>query len=104
MIASHLEKQLVHIISAIPEVQKVILFGSRARGDFDDRSDIDLAIEAPSMEQKNWLALTFELEENLDTLLSIDLVRLDQASQELEERINKEGEVLYERYKSTTTP
>lgn len=104
MIASHLEKQLVHIISAIPEVQKVILFGSRARGDFDDRSDIDLAIEAPSMEQKNWLALTFELEENLDTLLSIDLVRLDQASQELEERINKEGEVLYERYKSTTKP
>lgn len=82
----------------------MILFGSRARGDFDDRSDIDLAIEAPSMEQKNWLALTFELEENLDTLLSIDLVRLDQASQELEERINKERGRLYERYKSTTKP
>lgn len=27
------------------EVRKVILFGSRARGDFREKSDIDLAVE-----------------------------------------------------------
>ena len=33
-----------------PEVERVWLFGSRARGDNFERSDIDLAIEAPGME------------------------------------------------------
>jgi predicted nucleotidyltransferase len=104
MIARHLKEQLIHIFSSFSDVHRVILFGSRAREDYNDRSDIDLAIEAPKIEQKKWLDLTYQLEEKLDTLLSIDIVRLEKAPQELKERINKEGEVLYERTESTTKP
>ena len=41
----NLEKEIVEEISKkYPEIEKVVLFGSRARGDNSSRSDIDLAI------------------------------------------------------------
>lgn len=78
------------------EVRRVILFGSRARGDFDDRSDIDIAVEAPSADVRQWDELSEILDES-ETLLEIDLVRLERAPEALRERIEREGRVLFER-------
>jgi uncharacterized protein len=36
-------------VKRFPEVRAAYLFGSRARGDFRDQSDIDIAIDAPTM-------------------------------------------------------
>lgn len=36
-------------LARYPAVERVWLFGSRARGDKFERSDIDLAVEAPRM-------------------------------------------------------
>ena len=80
-----------------PEVQRVILFGSRARGDAGERSDIDLAIEAPEATRPQWTDLSLFLREDAATLLEVDVVRLEQASERLRERILREGQVLYER-------
>nr|WP_158412991.1 MULTISPECIES: nucleotidyltransferase domain-containing protein [Geobacillus] len=39
-------RQLLHLFSRYADViEKVILFGSRARGDYKEGSDIDLAIQ-----------------------------------------------------------
>jgi predicted nucleotidyltransferase len=91
-----LRKQLVHLLSAQPEVEKVILFGSRARGDAEERSDVDLAIIAPTASPRQWLEIVYLLEE-VDTLLPIDIVRWEEASPPLQERILAEGKILYER-------
>jgi predicted nucleotidyltransferase len=77
-------------------VQRVVLFGSRARGDGDERADVDLAVEAPDADAREWDAI-LALVEAADTLLEIDLVRLDTASTELRQRVQREGEVLHER-------
>ena len=62
-------------------VEKVILFGSRARGDYKERSDIDLAFC-----------------ETTSTLLEFDIVDLDKpVRKELLESIKREGVVLYEK-------
>ena len=92
----NVQKQLVRLLSAQPEVEKVILFGSRARGDAEERSDIDLAVVAPMASPRQWLDIVFLLEE-ADTLLPIDLVRWEEASAPLQERILVEGKILYER-------
>ena len=46
----NLDKQILKEIGQIathhPEIQKILLFGSRARGDNSERSDIDLAVYA----------------------------------------------------------
>jgi predicted nucleotidyltransferase len=88
-------------ISRYPSVEKVVLFGSRARGDEEERSDIDLAVVCPTATQKEWTAIWSDVDD-ARTLLSIDLVRLDKASDRIKESVMKEGIVLYERDKDTT--
>ncbi len=97
------KSSLEQLFSAHPEIEKVFVFGSRARGDGDDRSDIDLAIVAPTATPRRWLEVVFALEE-ADTLLSIDVVRWKEASVALRERILAEGKVLYERSEGAAKP
>ncbi len=73
-------------------IQKVILFGSRARGIFHRDSDIDLAVSGGNAD-----LFRLAVEEETDTLLTYDVVDLDHtASAELLDMIRKEGVVLYE--------
>ena len=73
-------------------VEKVVLFGSRARGDFGRASDIDLAAEGGDIDMFRLL-----VEEETSTLLQYDVVDLNQNSNtELAEIIKNEGVTLYE--------
>lgn len=71
---------------------RVILFGSRARGDFTKVSDIDLAVTGG-----NTARFALDIEET-STLLCFDVVDLDKPVQkELRQAIADEGIVLYEK-------
>lgn len=75
------------------DINKVILFGSRARGDFKSRSDIDLAIQGG-----NVVRFSLDVEEKTSTLLFFDIVNLDGVVQkELLDSIEKEGVCIYEK-------
>lgn len=89
---------LVESLAAYEEVKAIMLFGSRACGDANPRSDVDLAISAPDISLRHWLDLKM-LAENAPTLLSITLVKLEDSPSELRERVLKEGIVLYEQEK-----
>lgn len=74
-------------------VEKVILFGSRARGDFKERSDIDLAFRGGHSSH-----FVLDVDEMTSTLLEFDVVDLDMPiKEELLESIKSEGVVLYEK-------
>jgi len=74
-------------------VKKVILFGSRARGDFKRTSDIDLAVSGGDFDH-----FALDVDEETSTLLMFDIVDLDREMQsELRESIEKEGVILYEK-------
>ena len=73
-------------------VKKVLLFGSRARGDFKRTSDIDLAALGG-----NFARFALDVNEDTSTLLKYDIVNLDRDMQdELREAIYREGIVIYE--------
>ena len=75
-------------------VKKVILFGSRARGDNWERSDIDLAISGGDRVR---FALDVDEIEIVPTLLMFDVVDLDEpCNEELLESIRRDGIALYE--------
>lgn len=75
------------------DIGKVILFGSRARGDFHRTSDIDLAVSGGHIP-----AFALDVDEQTWTLLSFDVVNLDRPlPRELELNIRKDGIVLYEK-------
>ena len=75
------------------QVDKVLLFGSRARGDFNRTSDIDLAVAGG-----DFLRFALDVEEETSTLLEFDIVDLNRCmQQELRDSIEKEGRVIYEK-------
>ena len=81
------------VLQEIVQLAKVILFGSRARGDFKERSDIDLAFHGG-----NSTNFILDVDELTSTLLEYDIVDLDKpVRKELLESIKNEGVVLYEK-------
>lgn len=76
-------------------VQKVVLFGSRARGDNGPKSDIDLAIYGC----KDFSVLVEQMNEELWSLLQLDIVNMDDSniSEELNKEIERDGVILYDK-------
>lgn len=89
------ERVLKEIISFARrhQIEKVILFGSRAKGTHTKRSDIDLAASGGEFDDFYW-----DLKENTHSLLSFDVVELDgNISDELQQEIERDGVILYEK-------
>ena len=75
------------------DIKKLILFGSRARGDFKRTHDIDLAVEGGNIS-----AFAVQVDEEVSTLLEFDIINLDgRVQKELLESIRREGVLLYEK-------
>ena len=97
-------QQLLELISSHPHVQKVVLYGSLALGRQRAGSDIDLCLEAPSME----LGELLELGGQLDVLLlpwQIDLqLRHLIAHEGLVAHIEQAGQLLWDRSSNERDP
>ena len=85
---------MVEQIRRSRSVERIILFGSRARGDHDERSDIDLGIACPDASPDEW-ATIWNVVDEAPTLLNVDLVRLEHVDDALRQEIEREGVVLY---------
>ena len=94
--ASGIKKELYCQILSLARkyrVEKLILFGSRARGDWRAASDIDLAVSGGDFPR-----FALDIEEAADTLLKFDMVILNgPVQEELLDQIWKEGIVVYEK-------
>lgn len=84
-------QQIVSVLRKYLDPNRIIIYGSRARGDHDERSDIDIAVDHPRTKR----LFLQEAEQEIPTLLRIDIVDLDEASEALRREIAKEGVVIY---------
>lgn len=74
-------------------VQKVVLFGSRARGDNTERSDIDIAVYGGDFDAFYW-----DIKEKVHSLLMFDVVEMDNSvSKDLIGEIQRDGVIIYEK-------
>ena len=74
-------------------IRQVILFGSRARGDYSRASDIDLAVKGGDIVQ-----FSLDVDEKTSTLLMYDVIDLNNKVQdELLDSILTEGIMIYEK-------
>jgi len=95
----NLDKKVIRSIQDLGRkyaVEKIVLFGSRARGDNQRTSDIDLAVyPLPDFSSTGKLASDLD---DLDTLLKIDVIFINgYVEPSLIENVEKEGVILYER-------
>ena len=86
---------LIDNFKSISSLKKVILYGSRAKGNYKAGSDIDLALIGDNLTLKNSI---YPLMEKLDELpYFVDIAIYDKIkNNELKEHINKIGIVIYE--------
>jgi predicted nucleotidyltransferase len=84
-------QKICRVLSAYPAIKRATLYGSRAKGNYRRGSDIDLCLDAPTLDIRTQL----ELENRLDDLLlpwKIDLVaRHNIANPALLEHIDRVG-------------
>ena len=74
-------------------INKIVLFGSRARGTNTERSDIDIAVYGGDFDNFYW-----DVKEKINSLLMFDIVQADSSiSDELKKEIEKDGVVIYEK-------
>jgi predicted nucleotidyltransferase len=89
--------RIQQIFQLFPEVDAVVLFGSRARGQFRAGSDIDLALKGASIQLKTLLRISRMLD---DLMLPIrfDLLIYQYVSDtSLLRQIDEEGILLYQK-------
>ncbi len=85
------------VFSKFPDIEAAVIYGSRAKGNYHNGSDIDLTIKGELLD----LSLLFKIETELDDLLlpySIDLSifhKID--NQKLVEHIEKIGLIFYKK-------
>lgn len=73
-------------------IQRVILFGSRARGDYHRASDIDLAVLGGNID-----GFAVDIREKTSTLLQYDIINLKKTlSKKMLQSIDREGIIIYE--------
>ena len=87
--------KLQRLFDRTPKLERVLLFGSRARGNYRNASDIDLAIDAPEMSRSEFARLSGQLEE-LELIYRVDLVRLqDKLDDRFRSFIERDGKAFW---------
>jgi predicted nucleotidyltransferase len=88
-------RQIVSVLADQPKVEGAVLFGSRAKGNFKEGSDIDLALKGTTLTPNDLMSLSARFEE-LPTLKRIDLLIYNTIKEPaLKDHIDRVGIQLY---------
>ena len=74
-------------------LRNIVLFGSRAKGNNTERSDIDMAVYGGDFDGFYW-----DIKEKINSLLMFDIIQADSAiSDDRKHEIEKDGVIIYEK-------
>jgi predicted nucleotidyltransferase len=89
--------EVVSILKKNQKINKVVLFGSRAKGVFSAGSDVDIALQGDNLVLNDILNVSIELE-NLYLPYKFDLIIYDRIKEkDIVEHIDRVGKVLYDK-------
>ena len=94
-----LTDEVIHKISAVfaqhPQVQEVIIYGSRAKGNYHEGSDIDITLKGENITNALRSKIYWEIDDlNLPYLFDISIFNSLHAPN-LEEHIKRVGQIFY---------
>ena len=91
-------KILIDTVESFKEIEKAVIFGSRAKGNYKKGSDIDIAVYGKKADSQVALNLSAKLNENKPTPYFYDIIAVDASDNiELKEHIQRAGKVFFER-------
>jgi len=86
--------KLKDFFSKFDFIDKVVIFGSRAKHNANPKSDIDLCIYSLEMDKKEFTKLKLKLDE-LPILYKMDVVHFENSNDELKENILRDGKLFF---------
>jgi len=90
--------RILESLKDFPEIEKAIIFGSRAMGNYKKGSDIDLAIVGDTITDQTKTRLSSILNQELPIPYFIDVLDYKSiANKDLVKHIDTEGKVIYSR-------
>lgn len=90
-------QELRQAFSLHPNIEKVLIFGSRAKGNYHEGSDIDLAIIGNSITADQLDDIRLQIED-LGLLYSVDILSYqEQADSPIGKHIDRVGQIFYKR-------
>ena len=92
-VSSGLLANIIEVLVRHVDPVRIIIFGSRARGDFGKVSDVDIAVERRQGSRLNRTVI----EEEVRTLLKLDIVDLNEIDGGLRKEVEEQGIVVYEK-------
>jgi predicted nucleotidyltransferase len=91
---------IFQVLRQSPAVERAVLFGSRAKGNFNPGSDIDIAVSGRHFTFQDFLLLKVRLDE-LDLLNKIDPVSYDSIKNpDFKDHIDRVGIMIYQKLQS----
>lgn len=88
--------ELCNVFRQHANIEKVLLFGSRSKGNYRAGSDIDLAVVGHGLDYKQMLDIQCEIDD-LELLYSIDLVDYQKKKgTPIGDHIDRVGQIFYE--------
>lgn len=89
-------EELQNVFRRHANIKKVLIFGSRSKGNYRAGSDIDLAVIGDDVDYNQILSILCEIED-LELLYSIDLLDYKmKVGTPIGEHIDRVGQVFYE--------
>lgn len=89
---------MLNAIKRFTEVDRAVLFGSRAKGNYKHGSDVDISIDGRKVTHKTVIALSSFLNEETRMPYHFDIIHFDSIkNQELKDHIRRVGIILYEK-------
>jgi predicted nucleotidyltransferase len=89
-------KELQEVFDRHKNISKVLIFGSRAKGNFREGSDIDLAALGTGLDYKQLLQILTEIDD-LELLYSVDLIDYYKTvNTPIGDHIDRVGQVFYQ--------
>lgn len=94
-----LERDLKYILEAVSnysEIEEIIIFGSRAMGNYKKGSDVDLALKGENVNRKIASRFSYDLNEEYPLPYFFDVVSYkDLSNEELKKHIDSAGKSIY---------
>ena len=89
-------KELQDVFRHYENIEKVLIFGSRSKGNFRAGSDIDLAVIGKGIDYNQLLSILCEIDD-LELLYSVDLLDYQKKKgTPIGDHIDRVGQIFYE--------